>query len=99
MSSSTGCAAKSTNTLEEFLSPGDNIFELNAGTGIDAVYFAEKGHSVFAIDNAEGMLIELEKKIESFHLQEKIQFDAVPLQNCRRFPNTALTMSFQISGD
>ena len=60
--------------VEEFLSPDDSIFELNAGTGIDAVHFAKKGHSVFAIDNAEGMLNELEKKIQSFHLQEKIHF-------------------------
>ena len=59
---------------EGFLSPGDSIFELNAGTGIDAVYFAQKGHSVFAIDNAEGMLNELEKKVQSFHLEEKIRF-------------------------
>ena len=44
------------NHVEEFLSPSDSIFELNAGTGIDAVYFARKGHSVFAIDIAEGML-------------------------------------------
>ena len=60
--------------VEEFLSPGDSIFELNAGTGIDAVYFAKKGHSVFAIDNAEGMLNELEKKVQSYQLQEKIRF-------------------------
>ena len=62
------------NHVEEFLSPSDSIFELNAGTGIDAVHFARKGHSVFAIDIAEGMLKELEQKIHFFHLEEKIQF-------------------------
>jgi ubiquinone/menaquinone biosynthesis C-methylase UbiE len=62
------------NHVEEFLSPADTIFELNAGTGIDAVHFARKGHSVFAIDIAEGMLKELEQKIHSFHLEEKIRF-------------------------
>jgi ubiquinone/menaquinone biosynthesis C-methylase UbiE len=57
---------------EEFLSPGDSIFELNAGTGIDAVHFAQKGHSVFAIDIAEGMIAELEKKVNLLQMGEKI---------------------------
>ena len=60
---------------EEFLSPGDSIFELNAGTGIDAVYFAQRGHSVFAIDNSEGMVIELKKKVERFHLEHRISLE------------------------
>jgi ubiquinone/menaquinone biosynthesis C-methylase UbiE len=58
---------------DEFLAPGDSIFELNAGTGIDAVYFARKGHTVFAIDNADGMLIELEKKVKKLHLEDRIR--------------------------
>jgi len=57
---------------EEFLSPGDSILELNAGTGIDAVYFAGKGHTVFAIDNAEGMLDELRKKVASLGLESRV---------------------------
>lgn len=59
---------------EEFLSPGDSVFELNAGTGIDAVYFAQKGHSVFAIDIAEGMISELEKKVHDFQLTKRIGY-------------------------
>lgn len=58
---------------KEFLSPGDSILELNAGTGIDAIHFAQQGHPVFAIDNAEGMVTELEKKVNSFQMEEKIQ--------------------------
>ncbi len=59
---------------EEFLSPGDSIFELNAGTGIDAIHFAQKGHSVFAIDIAEGMIAELEKKVNFLQLTERIGY-------------------------
>jgi ubiquinone/menaquinone biosynthesis C-methylase UbiE len=74
--------------VEEFLSTGDSIFEINAGTGIDAVHFARKGHSIFAIDNAEGMLREMEQKIRSSHLEDKIRFaccsftdiDTLPVQ-------------------
>lgn len=60
---------------EEFLAPGDSIFELNAGTGIDAVHFAQRGHSVFAVDNSEGMLNELKKKVDKFHLEDRISIE------------------------
>ncbi|MGA7160797.1 MAG: class I SAM-dependent methyltransferase [Bacteroidota bacterium] len=86
------------NHLEEFLSPGDNIFELNAGTGIDAVYFAARGHLVFAIDNAEGMLLELEKKIESFHLQEKIQFECCSFTELQTLPENRFNHVFSNFG-
>jgi ubiquinone/menaquinone biosynthesis C-methylase UbiE len=73
---------------EEFLFSHSNILELNAGTGIDAVHFAQKGHSVFAIDNALGMVHQLQNKISTYHLENRIrsarcsftQLDALPLQ-------------------
>lgn len=51
---------------------GDHILELNCGTGIDALFFAEHGMKVHATDIAEGMLIQLRKKIAEKNLQEKI---------------------------
>jgi ubiquinone/menaquinone biosynthesis C-methylase UbiE len=59
---------------EEFLQPHSNILELNAGTGIDALYFAKMGHSVFAIDNASGMLDQLQKKISAYHFEDRIGY-------------------------
>lgn len=44
---------------------GDQILELNCGTGIDAVYFAEHGMHVLATDLAEGMLQTLRKKTDA----------------------------------
>jgi ubiquinone/menaquinone biosynthesis C-methylase UbiE len=58
---------------EEFLLPQSSILELNAGTGIDAVYFAQIGHSVFAIDNAPGMVDQLQKKISTNHFEDHIR--------------------------
>ena len=58
---------------EEVLLPHSNILELNAGTGIDAIYFAQKGHSVFAIDNAPGMVHQLQKKIVESQFQDRVQ--------------------------
>jgi ubiquinone/menaquinone biosynthesis C-methylase UbiE len=58
---------------EEFLLPHSTILELNAGTGIDAVHFAQQGHSVLAIDNAPGMLHQLQNKISTYHLEDRIR--------------------------
>jgi ubiquinone/menaquinone biosynthesis C-methylase UbiE len=45
------------------LRPGDHILELNAGTGLDADFFALRGFKVHATDNADGMIRVLEQKI------------------------------------
>ena len=58
---------------EEFLLPHSNILELNAGTGIDAQYFARHGHTVFALDVAPGMVRQLQRKISTFHLEDRIR--------------------------
>ena len=52
--------------------PGERILELNAGTGLDALFFAVKGFNVFATDNAPGMLSLMEEKVNMAHLQYKI---------------------------
>ena len=52
--------------VQKYLSPQSYILELNAGTGEDAVYFAQQGHRVHATDLATGMLQVLQHKI-SFH--------------------------------
>jgi ubiquinone/menaquinone biosynthesis C-methylase UbiE len=57
---------------ENFLKPGSNILELNAGTGEDAIYFAQKGHHVHATDISEGMQTELKKKRDSAALHSSI---------------------------
>ena len=48
--------------VDKFLKPSSFMLELNAGTGIDAVRFAKQGHRIHAIDIAEGMLAQLQKK-------------------------------------
>ncbi len=50
--------------VEHYLRPGDRMLDINAGTGIDAEYFALKGHSVTAVDVAEGMVHQIRMKIE-----------------------------------
>jgi ubiquinone/menaquinone biosynthesis C-methylase UbiE len=45
-----------------YIKPGDELLELNAGTGIDSFFFAERGVRVLATDAAPGMIAQLEAK-------------------------------------
>jgi hypothetical protein len=49
--------------VQRFLKPGNNLLELNAGTGIDALYFAKLGYTVHATDQSKGMVEQLMRKI------------------------------------
>jgi ubiquinone/menaquinone biosynthesis C-methylase UbiE len=49
----------------QFIKPGSRILELNAGTGEDAIYFAQQGHYVHATDISEGMLAKLSEKAQT----------------------------------
>ena len=60
------------NALEKYLKPKSLILELNAGTGEDAIYFAQKGHRIHATDVSEKMQEILRKKVEKQGLDSKI---------------------------
>jgi ubiquinone/menaquinone biosynthesis C-methylase UbiE len=55
-----------------FLQPAKKILELNAGTGLDAVFFASRGFKVHATDLSDGMISQLKRKVDLLKLQEKI---------------------------
>lgn len=48
----------------KYIPAGGKILELNAGTGIDAVFLAEKGYSVYATDISDEMINEIKAKIK-----------------------------------
>jgi ubiquinone/menaquinone biosynthesis C-methylase UbiE len=60
------------NYTEKNVKPGSHILELNAGTGEDAVYFAQKGYCIHATDISSGMLDVLKKKIEAEGLTQLV---------------------------
>ena len=62
--------------VELFLKPTRKILEINSGSGIDAVYFAQKGHPVLATDIATGAETHILKKIELLKL------DNLKFQKC-----------------
>jgi len=57
-----------------FLKPGDKILELNSGTGLDAVFFAEKGFDVHCTDLSDRMIEQIKLKVEKINLPGKITF-------------------------
>ena len=59
--------------------PNQQMLELNAGTGLDAVFFAEQGLHVHATDNAAGMIEQINKKIISHNLQSQLKRCSKPL--------------------
>jgi hypothetical protein len=50
---------------------------LNAGTGIDALYFISKGHRVFATDVSDGMIAQLKTKQTNNNLENKLRIQQV----------------------
>ncbi|MES1226076.1 MAG: hypothetical protein ABUT20_61945, partial [Bacteroidota bacterium] len=59
----------------QYLLPHSNILELNAGTGEDAIYFAQQGHFMHATDISIGMQEKLISKIQQNKLEHKISYE------------------------
>lgn len=58
--------------LQQFLKPASHILELNAGTGEDAIFLAEQGHTIHATDLSEGMQERLQQKVHNSGLSAKV---------------------------
>lgn len=65
------------NHVQQFLAFNSNILELNSGTGEDATWFAQQGHTVHATDISAGMQEVLKKKIVALKLEEKISTELI----------------------
>ena len=61
------------NHVLSFLKPGDRILEINAGTGLDAVFFAQKGFNIYATDISKGMIEQLNAKVKEKNLSGNIK--------------------------
>lgn len=67
--------------LLRHLKAGDKVLELNSGTGLDAVFLAEKGYRVHCIDIAEGMITKLDEKIREKELHQRISYQLLSFTN------------------
>ena len=58
--------------VTQWLPRNSNILELNAGTGDDAIFFAQQGHTVHATDISGEMQTVLSEKVKHHDLQSRI---------------------------
>lgn len=66
--------------VSRYMKSNSRILELNAGTGIDATYFASQGHTVLATDVSDGMVMELNKKVAAHNgrmLVKQLSYDKI----------------------
>ncbi len=61
--------------VETLIHPGERLLDLNAGTGTDAIYFAQRGLSVHAIDISQAMLERLKEKATQEHVSDRISVE------------------------
>lgn len=61
----------------QYINPGSSVLELNSGTGEDAIWFAEQGHTVHATDIATGMQQQLQQKAAAQQLENKITTELI----------------------
>ena len=80
-----------------FLQPTDRLLEINAGTGIDAAFFANLGYAIHAIDISPGMLEHLAGKVTRDQLQDRLTYQAASfteLDRVERSPFDYLLSNF-----
>jgi ubiquinone/menaquinone biosynthesis C-methylase UbiE len=75
------------NHVRQFLKPESFILELNSGTGEDAIWFAQQGYKVHATDISSGMMNELEQKVRSFHVEDKITTEICSFTELKKLVN------------
>lgn len=56
--------------VNRFLKPNSSILEINSGTGIDALHFVRQGHTVHATDLSDGMVKQVQEKIDRYALHK-----------------------------
>lgn len=76
--------------VEKWLPANSHILELNAGTGEDAIYFAQQGHTVHATDISTGMQQQLKHKVQQAGLNNKISTEICSFTQLSQLENKGL---------
>ena len=84
--------------VSRFLNPGSRILELNAGTGIDAMYFARAGHTILATDASQGMITQIERKIAVDNPGQRITCRRISYEHLDQITGTRFNYVFSNFG-
>ncbi len=63
--------------MMQLLKARSAVLELNSGTGEDAIWLAQQGHTVHATDIAAGMQQQLQQKVNALQLQDKVSTELI----------------------
>lgn len=70
----------------KYIPGGSNILELNAGTGVDAVFLAEQGYKIYATDISDVMINEIQEKVKKQKTKITIKAEALSFDEISRLP-------------
>jgi ubiquinone/menaquinone biosynthesis C-methylase UbiE len=84
--------------LGRFLPSGARILELNAGSGVDAIYLARQGYTVHATDIAPGMLTRFRDKVDILELHDRITIQECSFTDLARIQAGAFDAVFSDMG-
>ena len=74
------------NAVDNVLPAGSCLMDLGCGTGEDAIHFAQRGSSVFAVDIAPEMISALNLKARSFGVSARVDARVSDLDALGNFP-------------
>ncbi len=86
------------NHVSKFISKPCRILELNAGTGIDALYFVQRGHTVHATDLSHGMIERIKQKVIHTPLQDRLTFQQLPYDQLDKLQGQKFDLIFSNFG-
>jgi SAM-dependent methyltransferase len=75
---------------ERLFKPGDRVLDVGCGTGIDAIFLAQRGVTVVGIDVSSGMIAELRSKVERLGLEGRIAASVGDLDALEDWPARSL---------
>jgi len=84
--------------VHQFLRPKHKMLELNAGTGIDALHFASNGYQIHATDLSDGMIVEIEKKMDKHHLYQYLTSQQLSYEELNDVSNSPFDYVFSNFG-
>lgn len=66
--------------LQRRFQPGMRVLELGCGTGVDAVFLAQRGVLVTAVDASSGMAEAARRRIEAAGMQDRVEVIVCPVE-------------------
>src|SRR5262249_23093642 len=84
--------------VEQAVPPPARILEVNAGSGIDAAYFAARGYRVHATDVAPGMLDALAEKAADPSIGGRLSFESLSVTDLDRLAGERFDLVFSNLG-